>query len=88
MKKIVLLITALLIVGCTSVPIVPKWPEVPEDLIKACPDLERVDPQNDKLSTIVEVVTDNYQQYYECKAKVDSWIEWYQGQQKIWKTLK
>ena len=88
MKKLALLITVLILTGCQSVPVVPKWPDVPEDLKQACPDLKEVDPKNDKLSVIVEVVTDNYKQYYDCKAKVDDWIVWYQGQQKIWEKLK
>lgn len=88
MKKLAVLITAIFLAGCQSVPVIPKWPEVPEDLKQTCPDLKTVDPNNDKLSTIVEVVTDNYKQYYDCKAKVDDWIEWYKGQQKIWDKLK
>jgi hypothetical protein len=88
MKKLAILITAVFLAGCQSVPIVPKWPDVPEDLQKACPDLKTVDPQNDKLSVVLDTVADNYKEYYDCKAKVDDWITWYKGQQKIWETLK
>ena len=88
MKKLALLITVLFLAGCQSVPVVPKWPDAPKELLEACPDLKTVDPKNDKLSTILESVTDNYKQYYDCKANVDDWIEWYKGQQKIWETLK
>jgi hypothetical protein len=89
MKKLVLLLPAILLTGCLSTaPVVPNWPEAPADLLKACPDLNKVDPANDKLSTIIESVSDNYQQYYDCKSKVDNWIEWYNGQQKIWEKLK
>ena len=89
MKKIALLISAIILTGCaTNVPIVPKWPAVPAELLEACPDLKTVDPKNDKLSTIVDTVADNYKEYYECKDNVDSWIMWYKGQQEIWKTLK
>jgi hypothetical protein len=88
MKKLALLILAVTLVGCSTAPIVPKWPAVPDDLKQACPDLSTVDPLNDKLSVVVESVADNYKQYYDCKAKVNDWIEWYQGQQKIWEKLK
>jgi hypothetical protein len=89
MKLLALLISAVLLTGCaTSVPVVPKWPEVPKELLVACPDLKTVDPANDKLSAIVDTVADNYQEYYKCKDNVDSWIMWYNGQQEIWKTLK
>lgn len=88
MKRLALLILAVTLVGCSTAPVIPKWPDVPKDLMEACPDLKTVDPQNDKLSVIIETVTDNYKQYYDCKAKVDDWITWYKGQQKIWETLK
>jgi hypothetical protein len=75
--------------GCAStVPVTPKWPDVPKELLESCPDLKTVDPTNDKLSAIVDTVADNYQEYYKCKDNTDSWIMWYKGQQEIWKTLK
>ena len=89
MKKLACLISVLILSGCaTSVPVVPKWPDVPKDLLEACPDLKTVDSSNDKLSTIVETVTDNYQEYYKCKDKVNDWATWYNGQKELWKTLK
>ena len=89
MKSIALIITAFLLTGClATAPVVPKWPDVPKDLLEACPDLKTLDPGNDKLSVVVETVADNYKTYYDCKAKVDDWITWYNGQQKVWQTLK
>lgn len=89
MKRLALLLPVVLLTGClATAPVVPKWPEVPAELLTACPDLKTVDPNNTQLSTVVEVVTDNYKQYYDCKAKVDDWITWYKGQQQIWETLK
>ena len=67
---------------------VPKWPEVPTELLQACPDLKTVDPKNDKLSVLVETVADNYKEYSGCKDKVDDWVTWYKGQQDLWKSLK
>ena len=89
MKKLILLLPIVLLTGClATAPVVPKWPEVPKELLESCPDLKTLEPDNTKLSTIIETVTDNYQQYYNCKDSVDSWIMWYKGQQDIWKTLK
>jgi hypothetical protein len=89
MKRLALLIPVFLLSGClATAPVVPKWPEVPKEMLEACPDLKTVDPANDKLSTVIDTVADNYKQYYDCKAQVDSWIMWYKGQQEIWKTLK
>lgn len=89
MKKLLLLISAIILTGCaTNVPVVVKWPAVPAELLQECPDLKTVDPKNDKLSAIVDTVADNYQEYYGCKDKVNDWAKWYKGQQELWKTLK
>ena len=88
MKKLAILVALIALTGCQSVPIVPKWPDVPKELLEACPDLKTVDANNDKLSVVLETVTENYKQYYDCKADKNDWIEWYKGQQKIWETLK
>ena len=89
MKRLVLLLPTILLTGClATAPVVPKCPEVPKELLEACPDLKTVDPKNDKLSAIVDTVADNYSEYYECKSKVDDWVTWYKGQQKLWETLK
>ncbi len=90
MKKVLMLVPLLLLSGClaTNPPVIPKWPDVPKDLLEACPDLKTVDAKNQQLSSIVEVVADNYKEYYQCKGKVDDWIEWYKSQKNIWQTLK
>jgi len=86
MKRLLLLLIPLMILtGCKedAVPIVAKFPDVPADLKVACPDLASVDPKTDKISDVLTVVTSNYSQYYECKIKVDNWIEWYNSQKAI-----
>jgi hypothetical protein len=49
----------------------------------ACPDLGQLDPSSEKISELLIVVTKNYGEYYDCKVKVDNWIEWYTTQKKI-----
>jgi hypothetical protein len=89
MKRLVLLLPTVLLTGClATAPVVPKWPDVPKELLVACPDLKTIDPANNKISTLIETVADNYKEYYQCKDKVDDWITWYNGQQKLWETLK
>lgn len=88
MKKLVLLASVIILTGCQSVPVVPKWPDVPKELLESCPDLKTVDTANDKLSVILDTVADNYKEYYGCKDKTDDWVTWYKGQQKLWETLK
>ena len=89
MKRLALFLPTILLTGClATAPVVPNWPPVPAEMLEACPDLKTVDQSNTQLSTVIEVVTDNYKQYYDCKARVDDWITWYKGQQKIWESLK
>ena len=87
MKKLLLILPVVLLTGCLfkdPVPVKQVWPDVPKELLEACPNLKLVDPNTSKLSDIIDVVSDNYAQYYDCKAKVDDWVEWYKGQQKIY----
>ena len=84
------LILALMIAlsGCsTTVPVTVKFPEAPKELMSTCPDLKQTPPTS-KLSDVLQVVTDNYSQYYECRVKLDSWIEWYKTQSKLFEELK
>jgi len=82
-----ILIGALLLAGCSSVPVVVKFPDVPADMLNACPDL-KLAPDTNKLSEVLPVVADNYGQYYACKDNNDSWIEWYNTQKKIFNSVK
>lgn len=88
MKKLAVLITVIMLAGCQSVPVVPKWPDIPKEMLTACPDLKTLDPANDKLSTLIDTVADNYREYYQCSDKINDWIIWYKGQQDLWKTIK
>jgi hypothetical protein len=76
-----------LITGCSSVPVAPKFPEVPERIIKKCPQLEKLS-EEPKLSDIAKTVTNNYTTYYECVVKHDAFIEWYEVQKKIYESVK
>jgi hypothetical protein len=90
MKKILILFFVLILSGCvtTQTNVQMTFPEVPDDLMKACPDLKTVDTSTDKLSDVLPVIVDNYGTYYECKVKVDTWIEWYNKQKEISATIK
>ena len=87
MKKLLLLIPALLLTGCLTTPVKRNFPEVPKELMEACPDLKTV-PETEKLSEVLKVVVDNYVQYHECKIKVDTWVEWYKTQKQIFDSVK
>jgi hypothetical protein len=76
-----------LVTGCSSVPVAPKFPEVPDTILKKCPQLEKLSEES-KLSDIAKTVTNNYTTYYECAVKHDAFIEWYQVQKKIYESVK
>lgn len=90
MKKQLLLLTAILFLlsGCLATYSPPPavrlpFPAVPDDLKVACPELGLVPVDTDKLSDVINTVTDNYTQYHDCKGKVNDWIEWYNTQKHI-----
>jgi hypothetical protein len=87
MKHIILIAALLITTGCSSVPVAIKFPDVPSDMLVACPDL-KLTPETTKLSEVLPVVVDNYGQYYTCKDNVDSWIDWYNSQKKIFNSIK
>jgi len=90
-RLLIILFPLLLLAACDDggVPITVKFPDVPKDLITACPDLTKLDPNKTvELSQVISGVTANYSQYYECKVKVDNWIEWYNAQKKIFDSIK
>ena len=82
-----LLLIPFLVAGCTAVPVKRNFPEVPQEIMVACPELKQTE-QTEKLSDVLKVVTENYGQYHECKIKLDAWIEWYNKQQEIFNSVK
>lgn len=82
MKRLIL-IPLIALVGCVGVPIERKFPGIPEGLKHHCPDLQTVAEDNTKVSELIVVVTTNYKEYHTCQIKVESWLEWYETQKKI-----
>ena len=85
--KHLIIVAVLVITGCSSVPVAVKFPDVPKDMMETCPDM-KLAPETTKLSEVLPVIVDNYGQYYTCKDTVDSWIEWYSSQKKIFDSIK
>jgi hypothetical protein len=85
--KLLLIVPVLLLTGCLATPVQRSFPDVPEELKVACPDLMLLEPTT-KLSDVVSVVSKNYGQYQECQIKVDTWIEWYKTQKQIFESVK
>ena len=87
MKYLFLLIIFTLSGCSTTVPVVAKFPQVPNQLLVKCPQLNKVN-DDAKMSDVSKTITLNYTEYYNCAVKNDSWIEWYQIQKKIFEGLK
>ena len=87
MKLLLVLPIVVLLSGCLTTPVKRNFPEVPKQLMEACPDLKTTEP-TEKLSEVLKVVVDNYGQYHECKIRVDTWIEWYKTQKDIFESVK
>lgn len=88
MKKTLIILTAIMLTGCNDNFVKQKFPEVLEDLKISCPALQQIDPKTNKLSEVVDSVVVNYGTYYDCKVKVDAWIDWYNTQKTIHDSVK
>ena len=87
--KYIVIALMLCLTGCAgTVPVAMSFPQVPEELKTACPDLKTIPEGTTKLSQVVSVVTENYGQYQECKIKIDAWTQWYNSQKKIFESIK
>ena len=82
--KYLLLLTAVLLTGCsTVVPVTVKFPEPPgKNALERCPQLQKL-KDDPALSDVARTVTVNYSTYYECAVRADAWQEWYQIQKRI-----
>ena len=81
MRKLLLLIPVVMLTGCLAT--APKFPDVPPELRESCPELNEVANGTKELSKVMDTVVVNYGTYYECRVKVDAWLEWHKRQKQI-----
>jgi hypothetical protein len=86
MKTLIALFLVITLSGC-SIFVKRTFPPIPESLKTQCPELVLV-KDTDKLSEVLSNVATNYGQYHMCKAKVESWLEWYDQQSKLFNEVK
>lgn len=87
MKKLIL-ISALLLGGCVSVPIDRTFPKIPSSLREPAPDLTPLTMKNPQLSDLISNANDNYSEYYKLRNKYNEWLTWYETQKKIFEETK
>lgn len=89
MKFLSLIVLTLVLAGCANTaPVKPKFPDTAAELMVGCPELKETPAGTTKLSEVVVIITQNYKEYHICRSKVDSWIEWYGQQRKIYEDIK
>lgn len=78
-----------LMAGCsTTAPVTARFPEPPgRGAATACPDLKKLD-EGARLSDVANTVNINYQTYWECAVRVDTWIQWYSNQKLIFESIR
>lgn len=73
-----------LLVGCSSTrPSIPKFPDVPAELLQQCPQLKTTDVNDPSIIAMSRTIVENYTTYYQCSNKVSAWAEWYNKQKKV-----
>jgi hypothetical protein len=83
------LVFAVLLSGCLgTVPVKPKFPDVPQSLKERCENLKKIEGDNVAITEMLKVIIQNYSMYYECSTKVEGWQEWYNSQKKIYESVK
>lgn len=81
--KLLYILPLVLLTGCVTVPVKHSMPEMPPELSEKCPLLKQVADGEGRLTELLKVVTENYTTYYECSAKNESLVKWYQRQKTI-----
>jgi hypothetical protein len=84
--KVFSIVVVLALTGCVT-PVKREFPTIPHSLETPCKTLLAV-PATTRLSTLLEVVTENYALYHECQIKNETWLDWYQTQKKIFDSVK
>lgn len=84
--KFLIFIPTLLLTGCLAT--APKFPNIPPELQAACPELQEATKDTKELSKLLDVVVVNYNTYYECRVKVDAWLQWHRDQKEIFDKAK
>jgi hypothetical protein len=89
MKSLLIVGLAVFLTGCSiSVPVKRTFPNAPAELMEPCGELTKLKDGTTQLSDMLNVITENYGQYHECKIKNDLWINWYNQQKKTFDSVK
>ena len=86
---LILSVSSMILLGCsTTVPLSPKFPQAPSDLLEPSSNLKPLPEDKKTLTDLIQNANENYGMYYDLKNKYDMWIEWYNTQKKIFEDIK
>ena len=60
-----------------------QFPKLPEVISEKCPDLYKLNENEEQLTEFLKAVTKNYSLYYDCAAKHDLLVKWINDQKAI-----
>ena len=87
--SLILIVNLMILPGCsTTVPLQEKFPQAPKELLQPAPNLKSLSSDKKTLADLLENANENYGTYYETKAKLNAWIEWYNKQKKIFEGVQ
>lgn len=87
--KAMILVLALALAGCsTTVPVKRSFPDAPPVLMEPAEGLKTLDPNDPRLSKLLEVSVENMGSYHILLEKYRAWQEWYKTQKKIFEEVK
>ena len=76
-----------LLVGCVPVPLAQPFPDVPASFMAAPAPLKEV-PDNSTFSAMLDIMLDNYSQYYSLSDNIRLWQKWYTENKEIFDKVK
>ena len=68
MKKLILL-AAVCLTGCITIPVTQKFPNMPPELMESCKPLAIIEGETTTLSKLMDTVAKNYGTRHDCAAK-------------------
>lgn len=80
--KYLLLCSLIFLTGCVT-PVKHSFPAPPDLIVEKCKSLDTINPDEERLSEFLKVVTKNYNLYYECAAKHELIVKWLNEQRTI-----
>ena len=86
MKHVIVAMLLASLVGCATkvAPVNLKWPDAPPELMEASEELTPLNPDQTKLSDLIDNANTNYSKYYLLKDRFDSWQQWYNSHKQIY----